>query len=150
MKKTCQIVPFETVERLISIASNIAVIAGIVFAFIQVDQSNQSEKRLVAIEAIRQTRTDDFIKSYTRVKSAFQLKVNIAQDNSLIDDINFIKNTYDNIAILYLNDLGDKNIIREAIYLGVKDFYLTIKGSPLAANISKSLKTFIDKMESEK
>jgi hypothetical protein len=134
---------------IISIISNIAVIIGIIFAFAQIVQSNRSEKRLIAIEAVKETRTNDFIKSYTRLKSEFESGTKIKQDNALIDDLNYMMNTYSNIAILYLNDLGDKEIIKNTVYSGVKDFYIIIDSLKLKTNSSEQLRCFIEKMENK-
>src|SRR2546427_527753 len=61
------------VERIASIASilaSLATVAGIFFLVYQIRQSNTVEKRRFAVEAIRQTRSAEFIKAFRQVKTA--------------------------------------------------------------------------------
>lgn len=112
---------FTKIERMISILAKFAVIIGIIFAFFQIIQSNRIERRSIAIETVKQTRSKEFIKAYTRLKTAYKSK-QIKDQYSLIDDINYIMIIYDNIANLYINNLADKCIIKKSVYFAVRDF----------------------------
>jgi hypothetical protein len=109
-------------QYITTIFANIAVIAGIIFAIIQIDQSTRSERRRVAIEAVKEVRTNDFLKAYARLKTAYIAKN--TKDNSLItDDLNYVMNVYDNIAVLYIYNIADRCIIKNSIYPAVEEVY---------------------------
>jgi hypothetical protein len=111
---------FKKIEKAISILANIAVISGIIFAFAQIMQSNNFEKRRISIEAVSQTRSNDFLKAYTRLITAYRSK-KVEDQTSLIDDLNYVMNVYDTIAILYISELADKCIIKDTVYPDTKE-----------------------------
>src|SRR5712692_5713502 len=64
-------------ERIVSITSilaSLATAAGIFFVIYQIRQTNTIEGRRVAVEAIRQTRSAEFIKAFRQLKTAYQTK----------------------------------------------------------------------------
>lgn len=108
-------------ERVLSILASFATAAGIFFAFCQIRLSNTIEKRGVAVEAIRQTRSAEFIKAFRQLKTAYENKqVDEKDKDSLIDSLNHVMNVYDDIAVLYINDIADKCIIKDSIYSSAK------------------------------
>jgi hypothetical protein len=113
------------IEKPISLLANLATIAGIVGLFIalfQFQQSKKSEKTQNAINAISQTRSSDFLKAYARLKTAHNSNSVKAEDTaSLIDDLNFVVNTYDNIALQYINNIADRCVLAIAINSGIKE-----------------------------
>lgn len=113
---------FHKFERFASIGANIVVILGIFFALYQIIQSNDAEKRRIAIESIGTTRTTEFVKALARLKTTYNLK-NIENQKIFIDDLNYLISIYDNIAMLYINDIADKAIIKEAIASNINDIY---------------------------
>jgi hypothetical protein len=112
----------EAFERILSILASVATAAGIFFAIYQIRLSNTIEKRGVAVEAIRQTRTAEFIKAFRQLKTAYETRqVDEKDKDSLIDSLNHVMNVYDDIAVLYLNDIADKCIIKDSIYSSAKE-----------------------------
>jgi hypothetical protein len=109
-------------ERVLSILASLATAAGIFFAIYQIRLSNTIEKRGVAVEAIRQTRSSEFIKAFRQLKTAYETRqVEEKDKDSLIDSLNHVMNVYDDIAVLYLNDIADKCIIKDSIYSSAKE-----------------------------
>jgi hypothetical protein len=115
---------FRKCEKVISVFANAAVIAGIMFAFYQIIQSNNFEKRRIAIEAISPTRSNDFLISYTKLINAYREKR--LSSISLNKDLYYVMNVYDNIAILYLNGLADKSLIKENSYTAIMNLELIL------------------------
>lgn len=112
----------EVFERLLSILASLATAAGIFFAIYQIRLSNMIEKRGLAVEAIRQTRTAEFIKAFRQLKTAYETRqVDEKDKDSLIDSLNHVMNVYDDIAVLYINDIADKCIIKDSIYSSAKE-----------------------------
>lgn len=113
---------FRTIERTLSVLASLAVVAGIWFAIYQVNLSNTIEKRRVAVEAIGQTRSAEFLKDYRNVKTAYQTKqIESKEKVALVDSLNHVMNVYDHIAILYISNIADKCIIKNSIYSGAKE-----------------------------
>lgn len=109
------------VNPIITFLMNLSVIVAVILGFLQLNQSNRSDERLHAIEAVKQTRTVEFLKALTRLTEGFENTNNDSME-TFRDDLNYVMNTYDNIAILYLNDIVDKCIIKEAIESGLNNF----------------------------
>lgn len=109
-------------ERLLSILASLATAAGIFFAIYQIRLANTAEKRGLAVEAIRQTRTAEFTKAFRQLKTAYETRrVDEKDKDSLIDSLNHVMNVYDDIAVLYINDIVDKCIIKDSIYSSAKE-----------------------------
>ena len=108
------------IERLLSMTANVVVIAGIFIAVFQLYQARVSEKAQNAINAINQTRSSDFLRAYARLKTAYNSK-NVGDAASLIDDLNYVMNTYDHIALLYMNNLANRCVIKNATYLAITE-----------------------------
>lgn len=103
---------------------SILIIISIVIAVFQFFQSQDNNEKRIAIEAITQTRSKDFIKAYTRLKTFCdhnQVSESIEIANELIDDYNYIMSIYEQIAILYNYDIVDKCVIKQ-IYSDLKEF----------------------------
>ena len=141
---------FKMIERVISILANIAVISGIIFAAIQITQSNKSEKRRIAIEAVSPTRSNDFLKAYARLKTAISIdSIDVEDQTSLIDDLNYVMNVYDNIAIMYISDLADRCIIKNAVYSAIREFSSILEAMSYPEEYRKNFDTLLDLMEKE-
>lgn len=105
---------FRRAEKLLAVFANIAVVLGVIFALDAIRRSNQSEMRRTAIEAISQTRSLDFLKAYARLKTSAQ-SGQTADMASTIEDVNYVVNVYDNIAVLTVNALADLCIVKQSI-----------------------------------
>lgn len=126
----------EKTRKITSLIANLTIIIGIIFAGIQLWQTKDINRKQVAIEAVSKTKTDDFLKAYARLKTIYKIdNINmqmviqrvynddyIQSKILMIDDINYIMNTYNNIAILYLNEIADKDIIKSSIYSEMREF----------------------------
>lgn len=134
------------IERIISIIANISVIVGIIFVFIQIIQSNHFERRRIAIETISQTRSNEFLKAYTRIKTYHNSK-QVKDYNSLVDDINYVINAYDNIANLYINNLADKCIIKRSVFSATKELSPILDSMEYPVEYRKNFDKFIILME---
>ncbi len=113
---------FKTMERLLSLMANATVVVGIVFAFYQIRQAELMEKRRVAIAAIGQTRTAEFLKAFRILKTVHESKrIKEEEKEALLDSLNLVMNVYDNIAIVYLNNVADRCIIKRSIQSGAQE-----------------------------
>jgi len=125
----------------------VAIVAGIV-AYLQYQQNERKlildtieERKRVAIETLRGVENILFIKAYTRLKTIYVEKVKsdtfckekvlcriydgnqyINNCDALVDDINLVLVSYNYIAMLYKNDMVDKNIIYSTIYQDLRVF----------------------------
>jgi len=138
--------------------ASIAIIVGIIFAYIQINQANDLEKRRTAVEAIRQTRSNEFLKAYARLKKESlktkQIVIFPNKGNYTIDDVNYVINIYDYIAILYISNIADRCLIKDAVYEAGKDSsgifdQILIDGNPYPKEYRKNLDTFLLLMEKE-
>lgn len=98
---------------MISVAANVAVIAGVIFAFVQIGQSKQFERRRTAIDATAPTRSPEFLTAYTKLLDAYQGDPTMPYSSSLSDDLTYVMSVYDNIAILCLSGLADENFVKQ-------------------------------------
>lgn len=113
------------INEYITLLMKISVIIAVILGLFQLNQNDRAEKRRIAIEAVRQTRTVEFIKALTRLKKGCENR-KIDDNQAFRDDLNFVMSVYDNIAILYLNDIVDKRIIKNAVKSGLNDFMKTL------------------------
>jgi len=116
---------YDKINRYITFFMKLSIIVAVILGLLQLHQSNQSEKRLIAIEAVKQTRTVEFLKALTRLREGFENK-KIDDMQIFRDNLNYVMGVYDNIAILYLNDVVDKYIIKDAVGSGLNTFVLII------------------------
>ncbi|HXQ33889.1 MAG TPA: hypothetical protein VN843_07750, partial [Anaerolineales bacterium] len=91
----------------------------------------------------------DFLKAYARVKTAAQTKRADDQIN-LIDDLNYVMNTYDNTALLYLKDRGDKCMIKEATFSSVQELPAICDQLSYPKDYRKNLDEFLKQMQAER
>lgn len=114
------------VERMVSIGSivaSLATVAGIFFVIYQIQLSNRVEERRVAIEAVRQTRSPEFIKAFRQAKLASQTgHIDEKDKDALTDSVNHVMNVYDDIAVIYTNDIADKCIIKDSIHSAAREW----------------------------
>jgi len=137
-------------EKLIQVLANVSVIAGIGFALIQVTESKRSERRRVAIDAVNSTRSTEFIKAYTRIKVTYQSKkIDKPGKPILIDDLNYVINVYDNVAILYLYDVADRCIIKEAALPAVTELSSMLEAFSYPSEYRHNFDPFLRAMSQE-
>ncbi|HKO95730.1 MAG TPA: hypothetical protein VJU86_01980 [Pyrinomonadaceae bacterium] len=129
-------------------AANVFVIAGIIVALFQFFQSKRSEKVQNAINAINQTRSDEFLKAYARLKTAYNTG-QAADQVTLIDDLNYVTNTYDNTALLYINDLADRCVIRKAMFSTVQELASIYDKVSVPKEYRQNIDKFLDQMKNE-
>ncbi len=103
-----------------TILSNLAVLSGIIFGVIQIRQNTTSEKRIIAIEAISQLESRDFLKAFARLKTVYKEK-QFSDKKLLIDDLNYIMGIYERISLLYMQDLAERSILKSAICPQLKE-----------------------------
>jgi hypothetical protein len=122
------------IERKVSILASLAIVAGVFFAISQIRLSSAIEKRRVAVEAVRQIRSAEFIKAFRRLKTVYQTRqVDEKDKDSVIDSLNHVMNVYDDIAVVYINDIADKCIIKDGVYLSameMSDISAALSASP--------------------
>jgi hypothetical protein len=113
----------ELIEKFSVILGTFAVIGALIIAKSEFDLSKKTELKSTAIEALKEVRNIDFINSSIRLKK-FIIEKKIIDSNSIDifnNDLNRVLNVYDNIAILYNNNLADKCIIKSNIYDAVSE-----------------------------
>lgn len=109
----------ETAAQFVHILANVAVILGIIFAVVQIHQTKQIESVQLAVDATTPTRTTDFLESYRKLMDAYNIDHDMVNTDSLRGDLNLVMNVYDNIAILYLHNLADREIIEARVHDGM-------------------------------
>jgi hypothetical protein len=138
-------------EEWIPTLANLAVIFGLFFAYYTIKHSSDLERRRAAIEAVIQVRTADFQKSLARLKTFYApMKTGdktFVLDNSTTDDINQVMNVYDHIAILYINDVADRCIIKESIYSAVKELSSILDACSYPHEYRKNFNTLLHLMD---
>lgn len=110
---------YEMAAQFIQILANIAVILGIIFAVVQIHQTKQIESVQLAVDATSPTRTTEFLESYRKLMDAYNIDHDMMNTDSLRGDLNLVVNVYDNIAILYLHNLADREILEARVYDGM-------------------------------
>lgn len=108
------------IQSITKILSNLAVLIGIIFGLLQFNQSISSEKRMISIDALNEIRTNDFLKAYTKLKTDYINKSN-EYKVSRTDDLNYLMNIYNNIAILYFYNVADRKIIKNSIGTAIQE-----------------------------
>lgn len=98
-----------------AVLANIAIVAGIGFAALQLTQFRSAERRRIAIEATTPLRSPQFLDAYTKVTDAASTDPDIRHAASVLDDLYYIVSVYDNIARLYVSGLADKEVIRNEV-----------------------------------
>lgn len=111
----------DKINQCITLVMKLSVIVAVIVGLIQLYQANRSEKRIIAIEAVKQTRTVEFLKALARLREGFENK-KIDDMEAYRDNLNYVMGVYDNIAILYHNDVVDKCIIKDSVESGLNIF----------------------------
>ncbi len=138
-------------KEILSLLANFAIVLGILFAIIQINNDKKIERKKIAIETIDKTRTQEFIRSYVRIKRCIENneKHNIDEITFQID-INYIANIYGNIQRLYNKDLVEKHIIKDGIQDGLSMFCNLIKQLDVNQDKYKYLYKFEDELKNLK
>ena len=76
-------------------------------------QFRHFEQRRIAIEATAPTRSPEFLTAYTKLLDAYTADPTMLSSSSLSDDLTYVMNVYDNIAILCLSGLADKDLVKQ-------------------------------------
>lgn len=100
----------EMVQSVTAILANVAVVLGLVFAAIQLIQFRAQERVRVAIEATSVVYSPQFLTAYANATSASERGPTISTD-----DLYYVANVYDSIAILQLRGVADDEIIRRRV-----------------------------------
>jgi hypothetical protein len=99
----------------------------------QLNQAKRLDEKRVALDAVNRTKEKDFLRAFARLKTVSRHANPDGIDDKVLDtvygrgdrnekiilltdDVNFILNTYDNIAMLVRNKLGDLDILRQGAY----------------------------------
>jgi hypothetical protein len=128
----------EASQQITAILANLVVVAGtvgVVLAYRQWQDAKRAEITQAAITAMSQTRTPEFLKAYSRLVRVQRHPADATPDS---DDVDYVVNTYDQIALLYLNGVVDRCLVKRAI----EDALQTL--SPLWANRSDLKKSTVN------
>lgn len=99
--------------------ANVAVILGVVFAIVQITMTARTERVRLAIDAASPTQAKEFLDSYSKLIDAYRADRDMVGADSLRDDLLFVMNVYDSIAVQYLNGLLDNEIVEKRLYDGM-------------------------------
>lgn len=102
------------VDQVITFSTKLSVIIAIVFGIYQVYHQESVETRKVAIELVNSTKEQGFLEAFSRLKGVSGGTAVVSKQD-FVDDLNHVLAVFDNIAILYLNDLADRDIIDACI-----------------------------------
>jgi hypothetical protein len=141
---------FKKVERVTALLSSVAVVAGVFFAVYQLKQSDAAERRRAAIESGGRTRSAEFLNDYRVLKAAY-LRGHISEEEkvSLADPLNYVMNVYDGVALMYINNLADRCIIKDYVYEGAKEMAEISKGLSYPDDYRKNFDLSLRLMEKE-
>jgi len=112
----------ERIEKIFSIFGNFSVIIGIGFAVYQINMAIDSEKRGIAINAISEVKSNGFLKAQTRLAAGPEGEAYINDKSLFLFDLNYVLNTYDALAMYYINHIADRCIIKQGVYQTAFDF----------------------------
>jgi hypothetical protein len=109
----------EKFKNAISVIANIAVIFGILIAYIEYNKKDENQRQSVAIEALKPIMTYQFVIELNNIikeVNAGHFELSSEHNKSQISDrINYIMSSYNYIACLYNNNLADRKIIQDNI-----------------------------------
>lgn len=98
----------------IDIASKVVAIIIGIFAFWQFHESQQSDRRQVAIEAVAHVKTKEILESLVRLEENYER--NTLDYDGVERDLAHVMSWYDHLGLLYLNDgQANKCIIQGAV-----------------------------------
>lgn len=138
------------IQNAIRMAADLVVIAGIALGIFQLYQAKLTEKRQNTINAVIQTRSIDFLKAYGRLKAVQKSgQVKDVGSTSVVNDLNYVMNTYDHIALLYMNDLVDRCIVKNTIYSAIEEIMPIWETMKYPKEYRKNIETFKDMMSKE-
>lgn len=106
-------------SAILSDGANIAVIMGVIFAILQITMTTKTEKVRLAIEAAMPTQSKDFLESYSKLLESYRADKYMIDCDSLRDDLLFVMNVYDSIAVQYLNGLLENEIVEKRLCDGM-------------------------------
>lgn len=113
--------------ELLHILANGAVLLGVFFAVFQLRQTARIESVRLAVDTTNTTRTADFLRSYKKLLDAHHQDPDMLNTDSLDDDLNFVMSVYDNIAILYIHNLADRDLIKTHVSDAMKKLAPVLK-----------------------
>jgi hypothetical protein len=137
-------------ERVAAFLSSVAVVAGVFFAVYQLKQSDAAERRRAAIEVVGRTRSAEFLRDYRALKDVY-LRGHISEEEkkSLADPMNHVMNVYDSAAVMYINNLADRCIIRDSVYGGAREMSEISDGLTYPPEYKGNFDLFLSLMEKE-
>lgn len=135
-------------EKPLAMTENVVVIVGVLIAVISLFTARQAERRQTAINAISVTGSSEFLKAYARLKTA-AASHQTADSVTMIDDLNYVMNTYDTISLLYSNNLADRCLIKNSSYPAVKEILPISVELSYPSESSKNVKRLTALMEEE-
>jgi len=110
---------YDTGAQIVQMLANVAIVLGIVFAIAQLLQTRHIESIRLAVDATSPAGTREFLASYGKLVDAYHEDRDMLNTDSLRDDVSFVLTVYDNIAILYLHNLADRNIVEARVHDGM-------------------------------
>lgn len=137
---------FSRVTQLVSLGANLAVIAGIAFAYAQIQQAKNVERCRVAMIAVEPTLSTQFLESYRKLRRAYLDDPTLSSPEPLRDDLYYVLTVYDNIALLCLRGIADEDLVRASTYSAIKELLPIIDAMKLPVesrtNVESLLKRF--------
>lgn len=130
---------------LIAVLANIAVILGVVFAFVglvfgfgQLRQMRLSDSQRVAIEVTAPLRSPEFLNAFARIVERAREDPNLRRAPDQMTDLYYVSSVYDRIALLYRCELADARVIEgELSGLGTLLPIMNATGYPAEADQKK-------------
>jgi len=128
--------------QVVSTMANLCVIAGIVFAYVQIRQARDSERCRVAMSAIEPTRSTQFLDHFRSLQRAYQEDPDLSNQPDIRESFFYVLNVYDNIAILCLRDLADEELVEASVHRAMRQFEPIV----MAMKLSPQSQTNVDAM----
>lgn len=138
---------FRKIADGVAFGANVAVISGIIFAFVQIKQSENAERCRVAMTAIEPTRTIPFLDAYRKLRDAYVEDPSMSAYGLYREDLYYVMSVYDNIAILCLRDLADEDLVKSSIVRSIKELLPILDAMKISAESKTNLSKLVTRFE---
>lgn len=135
------------VSQAVSFGANLAVMAGILFAFAQIRQANRIQRCQVAMTAIEPTRSTLFLQAWRNLRQAYAIDPTMSSAEQFLDDMHYVLNTYDNISILCLRGMADEDLVRASTHVALKDLLPIMNAMKLSQQSRTNLDRLVERFD---
>lgn len=133
---------FDSFHSITTVLANIAVVLGLAFAAGQIIQYRAQERVRIAVAATDVISSPQFLSAYANVTESQAHGAEMPQN-----DLLFVANVYDGIAILYLRGVADGAIIRSRLGSSIPRLLAILKHENWSAQSTENLRTLVTELK---